>query len=91
MANDYQWNPETMATQKAQVRAHLLSGKSLTPLEALDMYGTLRLSAIIFDLREEGLPIQMTRLQVAPKKRVAEYFISPEDLTPSGVQTKAKI
>ena len=92
MANDYQWNPEAMATQKAQVRAHLLRGDKLTPLEALNMYGTLMLSAIIYDLRnDEGLPIQMERIQVAPKKRVAQYWIEQEYLAGSSLQIKAKI
>lgn len=76
---DYEWNEE-FGTQKANVRAWLLDGRSITPLEALNRFGSLRLSAIIFDLREEGLPIEMERLQVSPKKRVAKYFIKPENL-----------
>jgi hypothetical protein len=71
---DYEWN-EDFGTQKANVRAWLLDGRSITPLEALNNFGSLRLSAIIFRLREEGLPIEMERLQVSPKKRVARYFI----------------
>jgi len=74
------WNPETTATQKTQVRAWLLQGNHLTPLEALRRFGSLRLSAIIFDLREEGLPIVTEKLQVSPRKRVADYYIKPEDL-----------
>ena len=80
MEKDYQWNPDEFASQKAMIRAHLLDGKSITPLEALNNFGSLRLSAIIFRLREEGLPIEMERLQVSPKKRVARYFIKPENL-----------
>lgn len=80
MEKDYQWNPDEFASQKAMIRAHLLDGKSITPLEALNKFGSLRLSAIIFRLREEGLPIEMERLQVSPKKRVARYYIKPENL-----------
>lgn len=76
---DYEWN-EDFGTQKANVRAWLLDGRSITPLEALNKFGSLRLSAIIFRLREEGLPIEMERLQVSPKKRVARYFIKKENL-----------
>lgn len=76
---DYEWN-EDFGSQKANVRAWLLDGRSITPLEALNRFGSLRLSAIIFRLREEGLPIEMERLQVSPKKRVARYFIKPENL-----------
>lgn len=75
---DYEWNQEEFGTQKANVRAWLLKGNMLTPLEALRRFGSLRLSAIIFDLREEGLPIEMERLQVSPKKRVAQYYL-PKD------------
>ena len=76
---DYEWN-EDFGTQKANVRAWLLDGRSITPLEALNKFGSLRLSAIIFRLREECLPIEMERLQVSPKKRVARYYIKPENL-----------
>ena len=76
---DYKWNEE-FPTQKSIVRQHLLDGNSITPLEALNLCGSLRLSAIIFRLREEGLPIEMERLQVSPKKRVARYFIKKENL-----------
>lgn len=79
MAKDYQWNEE-FASQKANVRAHLLDGKSITQFEALRLYGCLRLSAIIFDLREEGMRIETEKLQVSPRKRVGKYFIKPENL-----------
>ena len=74
---DYEWNEE-FPTQKSVVRQYLLDGNSITPLEALRLCGSLRLSAIIFRLREEGIPIEMERLQVSPHKRVAQYFL-PKD------------
>ena len=77
---DYEWNDE-FVSQKARVRAWLLEGHKLTPLEALRMFGSLRLSAIIFDLREEGLPIVTEKIQVAPRKRVAEYSLPKEFLS----------
>lgn len=89
MANDYQFNPEEFASQKKQIRNHLLSGKHITQLDALKEYGCLRLSAVIYDLRAEGLPIVMEKIRVAPRKLVGDYYIKPEDLTPDGVQMKA--
>lgn len=74
---DYKWNEE-FVSQKAQIRAWLLDGHTLTPLEALRMFGSLRLSAIIFDLREDGLPIVTEKIQVAPRKRVAEYSLQKD-------------
>lgn len=79
MAKDYQWNEE-FVSQKSMVRAWLLKGYTITPLEALHRFGTLRLSAIIFVLREEGLPIVTEKIQVAPRKRVAEYHLTKEYL-----------
>lgn len=78
MEKDYQWNPDEFASQKAMIRAHLIDGKSITPLEALNKFGSLRLSAIIFRLREEGLPIVTEKIHVSPKKRVAQYYL-PKD------------
>ena len=88
MTNDYQFNPEEFASQKKQIRKHLLKGKHITQLDALKLYGALRLSAIVFNLRAEGLPIVMEKIQVAPRKKCGDYFIKPEDLTPDGVQMK---
>lgn len=77
---DYKINDE-FPSQKAQVRKHIIEGKSITQLEALNKFGSLRLSAIVFDLREEGLPIKTEIIQVSPKKRVAKYYIEHlEDL-----------
>lgn len=74
---DYEWNEE-FGTQKANVRAWLLKGNAITQLEALRRFGSLRLSAIIFELREEGLPIITEKLQVSPRTRVANYYL-PKD------------
>lgn len=85
MAKDYQWNEE-FGTQKAMIRAHLLDGKSITQLEALRLCNSLRLSAIIFKLREEGLPIVTEKIQVSPKKRVAQYYLPKDYLKKLGYE-----
>ena len=79
MSNDYQWNEE-FPTQKSAVRQHLLDGKSITPLEALNKFGIFRLAAVVHELRDEGLDIITEKFQVSPKKRVARYYIKPENL-----------
>ena len=43
-----------MTSQKDMVLKHLKLYGSITPKEAMDMYGIMRLSAIIFDLKEEN-------------------------------------
>ena len=52
------------ATQRAQIRAHLEAGRSITPLEALDLYGCYRLGARIHELKGEGLSILSERPEV---------------------------
>lgn len=44
-------------TKKDKVKAHLLSGKPITPLEALRDYGSFRLADIVFRLKKEGMNI----------------------------------
>lgn len=53
--------------QKDMVLKHLMEGKEITPLEALKEYGSLRLGAIIFELRKEGYNIS-TRLEYHKNK-----------------------
>ena len=78
MEKDYQWNPEEFGTQKANVRAWLLNGNTITPLEALNKFGIFRLAAVVHELRDEGLPIVTEKIQVSPKKRVAQYSLPKE-------------
>jgi hypothetical protein len=45
-------------TQTEMIRAHLESGRDITPIDALEQYGCFRLAARISDLRKAGLPIE---------------------------------
>jgi hypothetical protein len=40
-----------------QIQDHLYDGKSITPLEALNLYGCFRLAAAIHRLRSSGISI----------------------------------
>lgn len=45
-------------SQLKKVKSHLLTGKSITPIEALNLYGSFRLAALIHTLRhKEGMDI----------------------------------
>ena len=78
MANE-NWNPESSASQASQIAAYMMQGNKITPLEALDLFGSLRLSAVIFVLRERGYKIQVERVKISTGKWVAQYWINPED------------
>lgn len=42
-------------TKIAKLRQHFLSGRSLTQLEAIGLYGAFRLAARVHDLKREGM------------------------------------
>lgn len=58
--------------QTDSIRAHLESGRDITPLEALDLYGVFRLAARVDSLRQSGLDIE-TIIERRGKKRYARY------------------
>ena len=62
-------------SQKSMVRDYLTNGGRLTPMQALVMFGSLRLSGIIFELKKEGLDITKDMVKVSKRKHVAEYYI----------------
>ena len=78
MSNE-NWNQESSASQASQIAAYMMQGNKITPLEALDLFGSLRLSAVIFVLRERGYKIQVERVKTNTGKWVAQYSINPED------------
>mgnify|MGYP001046662639 FL=1 len=61
-------------TQKVNVLNHLKSGKSITPLEALQEYGCFRLADRIFVLRQDGYNI-ITNNITENGKTFAEYTL----------------
>lgn len=63
---------QTTTSQNLAIRAMLESGGRLTPLEALNKFGCLRLSGRIFDLKKQGMKIH-TKMVERGGKRVAEY------------------
>lgn len=65
-------------TQQQHIREYLEAGHSITPLEALEMFGCLRLGAQIFDLKKKGMAIEMTmKKDENTGKRYAVYYIAP--------------
>jgi hypothetical protein len=59
-------------TQVELIAKHLRSGQSITPIEALNRYGIFRLAARVADLRDAGLRITTTRVELRGK-RFAQY------------------
>jgi hypothetical protein len=64
-------------SQQTQVLNHL-KREPLTPLVALRKYGTLRLAALVYNLKDEGHNIVSQRVNVGSKnspKFVAKYSL----------------
>ena len=61
-------------SQKYQILAYLKSGRSLTPLRALELFKCFRLAARVCELKREGHNIQTFRWQVG-KVWVARYSL----------------
>ena len=66
-------------TQRKQIREYLLAGNTITPLEALQIFGAFRLSAHIYVLKYDyDMPIE-TELVYEDGKRYAKYYLKKED------------
>lgn len=61
-----------MKTQNEQIKAYLIKGKAITPMDALNKFGCFRLSARIKNLRDEGLNIA-TKYVTKEGKTFASY------------------
>jgi len=64
-------------TQRNDILTYLQSGRSLTPLKALDLFGCMRLGARIWELKAEGYDIEARTLEVGGKY-VASYSLKQE-------------
>ena len=67
-------------SQNKQIKAWLESGKSLTPLEAINLFNSLRLGARVFDLKNDyGMNIK-TEMVEENGKRFARYSLAREEV-----------
>ena len=64
-----------MKSQNAQILYYLKQGRTITPLEALHMFGCFRLAGRIFELRDDGWPIHCDRREVGGRRRVGLYSL----------------
>lgn len=62
-----------MHSQSSRILSWLKRGRALTPLEALRLFGCLRLGARIYDLRCAGHAIDARMVETPSGKRVARY------------------
>lgn len=63
------------ATQKIQILEHMQAGNAITPLDALRLFGCMRLGARIYDLKQRGYVINTSIVKDKDTgKRYALYY-----------------
>ena len=67
-------NELSTESQKQAILNWLSEGNTITALQALQMFGCMRLASRISDLRSEGFPISKEMIEVNGK-RVAQYWL----------------
>lgn len=75
---DINSNPETSKAQVVRIREHLVLGNTLTPIQALNLFGCFRLGARIHDLKSSRyglMDIKMKLVKTATDKHVAQYYL----------------
>lgn len=72
---NYNPNQPTTESQNRAILAYLRSGKRLTQLVALDLFGCMRLPSRIHDLKKAGIVIKDQFIKLANDKRVKEYWL----------------
>ncbi len=82
-------------SQTDRILAHLKC-EPITPLQALRLYGCLRLGARILDLRSKGYAISTDMIEISGRQRVARYSLDKKrkqkprrsgDSAPAGSRT----
>ena len=68
-------NSQSSATQCHQILAYLKTGQRLTSLDALNLFGCMRLASRINDLKNLKIPVCRDLIRTKSGKRVAEYYL----------------
>lgn len=72
-----------MASQRDSILEYLEAGNTLTTLEAIKMFGCIRLAARITELRQKGVPVVTRMIPLANDKWIGLYYIAgPLSLIP---------
>ena len=75
--NDNQ-NLESSESQNKRIFAYLMEGHRITSLEALKLFGCMRLASRISDIRRDHpeVNIKVDMIKTTTKKKVAQYYVS---------------
>lgn len=76
MATNINDNAQSAQSQCKMIAEYLQKGLSITPLDALEMFGCCRLASRIHDLRDKGYDIVSNKIKTNSGKWVCEYKLN---------------
>jgi hypothetical protein len=65
-------------TQETMILEYLKAGNTITPLDALRLFNTMRLGARCYDLKRQGYPVK-SRMIKNNGKHYAEYYLAEQN------------
>lgn len=68
-------NTKTSRSQTDRILEYMLQGHSITPLEALDKFKTMRLGARIADIKAKGYLVYSEFITTENGKKVKQYHL----------------
>lgn len=68
-------NHKTSKSQTDQILEWMLSGRTITPLEALNRFGCNRLAARISDIKARGYLVYSEFVTTNSEKKVKQYYM----------------
>ena len=68
---------ESSESQNKRIFAYLMEGHRITSLEALKLFGCMRLASRISDIRRDHpeVNIKVDMIKTTTKKKVAQYYV----------------
>lgn len=75
MKDNVNENEEQCTSQAKRILAYLKKGNRITPIEALNMFGSFRLGARIADIKDMGYDIKSKFVETDTGKRVKCYWL----------------
>lgn len=72
---DINENTKTSRSQTDRILEYMLQGHAITPIDALDRFGSFRLGARIAEIRKKGYLVYSEFITTPSGKRVKQYHL----------------
>lgn len=75
MKDNFNENEEVCGSQAKRILAYMQKGNRITPIEALELFGSFRLGARIADIKDMGFDVKSEFVDTPSGKRVKCYWL----------------